>query len=328
MFPPKLTRGSGVRIIAPSCTLPTLNWMTNERLDVAKQWFLDRGIHVSEADHLRDCDEMETASIEDRVADIHAAFADPSVHALMAIRGGWLCNQLLGHLDYELIRSHPKIVCGFSDITALGNAIYAKTGLVTYSGPNFYLFGLGAQMQHSYKKFEQCLMHPDPFTVDQSSIWTNDRYSPEHPLLQFESTDGPWVIRQGSAKGTIIGGNLCTLNLLQGTEYMPSLENSIVCIEDDYESPARTFDRNLQSLLHLPTAKHIRGLVIGRFQKASEITRELLERIIRTKSELGNIPIIANCDFGHTYPLFTFPIGGTMQVTAKGNRAKLEILEH
>ena len=129
------------------------------------------------------------------------------------------------------------------------------------------------------------------------------------------------------AEGTSIGGNICTLNLLQGTEYMPSLENSVLFIEDDDESLVWTFDRDLQSLIHLSSFNGVRGVVIGRFQKKSEITDNLLTRIIKSKKELNKIPIISGVDFGHTSPMISFPIGGEVKLTAKKDNVCLEILK-
>jgi muramoyltetrapeptide carboxypeptidase len=328
MYPPKLKSGSGIRVIGPSCTLPSMPWVNEERVERAKGFFRARGMTVSEGRHLRNMSNMETTSIGERVEDIHDALADPSVHALIAIRGGWNANQLLGYLEYDLFRKYPKILCGFSDITALGNAVYAKTGLVTYSGPNFSHFGFGEQIRYDYDSFEACLLRDGPYRIDPSAQWTNDRVSPEAPDMAFEPNEGPWIIQEGEAEGRLLGGNLCTLNLLQGTEYMPDIRGSILFLEDDHESPARTFDRNLQSLLHQPAARAIRGLVIGRFEKASAVTRELLTHVIETKRELRHVPVIANADFGHTQPLATFPIGGTVKIAAQGHISTIEILGH
>ena len=140
--------------------------------------------------------------------------------------------------------------------------------------------------------------------------------------------DGFLAINDGEASGTLLGANLGTLNLLQGTEYFPNLENSIFFLEDDYESQPHTFDRDLQSLLHLPDFKKAQGMVIGRFQKASNMTNELLWKIIKSKKELDNLPVVANVDFGHTDPKITFPVGGEAHVVVRGGATKLELLNH
>ncbi|MCX6796320.1 MAG: LD-carboxypeptidase, partial [Candidatus Falkowbacteria bacterium] len=133
---------------------------------------------------------------------------------------------------------------------------------------------------------------------------------------------------EGKASGTILGANLCTFNLLQGTEYFPSLKDSILFIEDDDTSLPYLFDRDLQSFIHLSDFKNVKGVVIGRFQKASKMTNEILTKIIKTKKELDNLPVVADFDFGHTNPLITFPIGGEASLEAKDGRVELFLLKH
>ena len=138
---------------------------------------------------------------------------------------------------------------------------------------------------------------------------------------EYIKNDGTIVVNDGDMEGTIIGGNLCTLNLLQGTEYMPNNDNILLFIEDDGAAGdifLNEFDRNLQSLLHCYKNKKINGIVIGRAQKNCNMNVEKWTKIIKTKKELQNIPVIINADFGHTTPIFTFPIGG--EVVYKNNK--------
>lgn len=332
IIPPKLKAGDEVRIIAPSCSMASIPWLKGEFLERAKQWFEGIGCTVSEGKNIRELDSFSSSSIKHRIADLTDAFSDSAVKAIIATRGGWNANQLLDHIDYDLIRQNPKILSGFSDITVLSNAIYAQTGLVGYSGPNFSQFALGSQLQYTHDAFRQCLMQDEPFSVQPSSQWTNDRFKPDHQALDFEPNEGWWTLGHGEAEGTIIGGNLCTLNLLQGTKYMPPLKDSILFLEDDFESSAGTFDRNLQSLIHLPDFNGVRGIVIGRFEKNAAngmppMTNELLRNLLDTHTELNDLPIIANVDFGHTQPMITFPIGGKARIKA-GKTSSIEILKH
>ncbi len=139
---------------------------------------------------------------------------------------------------------------------------------------------------------------------------------------------GWWVLNEGEAEGTILGGNLCTLNLLQGTEFFPSLEGSVVFVEDDEQVKPWDFDRDLVSLLQQPRFCGVRGIVIGRFQRSTGMSRQVLEQIVRTKGELSHIPVLANVDFGHTSPMFTFPIGGTVHLDAHLLEPGLVITRH
>ena len=160
-----------------------------------------------------------------------------------------------------------------------------------------------------------------------SKEFDDDMWYKDQSERKIEKNEGFWIINKGNAEGKIVGGNLCTLNLLQGTQYMPSLKDSILFIEDDYEVTAATFNRDLQSLIQQKDFKYVKGIVIGRFQNASKVTREQIRFIIETKAELKNIPIVANVNFGHTNPSITFPIGGTMRLKID-KTVELIITEH
>ncbi len=172
--------------------------------------------------------------------------------AVLTAIGGYNSNQLLRYLDYDLIKANPKILCGYSDITALTVAIHARTALVTYSGPHFSTFGMEQGLGYTLEYFQKCLLKTGPFTIDPSTEWSDDKWARDQQDRTFIRNEGCVVICEGSAEGTLLGGNLCTLNLLQGTEFMPSLAGSLLLLEDDYELKALTFDRDLQSLLHQP----------------------------------------------------------------------------
>jgi muramoyltetrapeptide carboxypeptidase LdcA involved in peptidoglycan recycling len=176
--------------------------------------------------------------------------------------------------------------------------------------------------------FQKCLMSSRPFEVQPSKEWSDDPWYRNQARRQFAKNGGYRVINGGEIEGTIVGGNLCTFNLLQGTEFMPSLKGSVVFLEDDEETRPHTFDRDLQSLIHQPDFDGVKGVVIGRFQKVSGVTQPLLNKIIKTKKELSDMPVISGVDFGHTTPQITFPIGGTARISADKSEAELWIVKH
>lgn len=286
------------------------------------------GLQVTFGKNCEESNEFNSSPIASRIADINDAFADPQVKGILSAIGGFSSNQLLRYLDYELIKSNPKILCGYSDITAIGTAIYAKTGLVTYSGPHFSTFGMEKGLQYTTEYFKKCLMNAAPFEVTPSKECSDDAWYQDQQNRTFIPNEGLLIVNEGQAEGKVLGGNLCTLNLLQGTEYMPSLSDSILLLEDDEESKPRTFDRDLQSLIHQPGFERVKGLLIGRFQNESEINQEKLVEIIKSKQELARIPVVVNADFGHTTPQFTFPIGGKGKLVAVNGNVSFTILEH
>ncbi|PIR61134.1 MAG: LD-carboxypeptidase [Candidatus Pacebacteria bacterium CG10_big_fil_rev_8_21_14_0_10_45_6] len=325
MIPAKLQPGDEIRIIAPARSMAIIG---QEAKEIVAERFAKLGLQLTFGEHVDEADEFVSSPIESRLADLHEAFADPKVKGILTVIGGFNSNQLLEHIDWQLLQKNPKIFCGYSDITALNNAIFAKTGLVTYSGPHYSTFGQKLHFDHTLDYFKKCLLSSEEFLVEPSLHWTDDAWYLDQNKRTLIENEGFWVINEGSAEGTIVGANLCTFNLLQGTQFMPSLQDAVLFLEDDYESRPHHFDRDLQSLIHLPDFAGVRGLVIGRFQKASEMTKELLTEIIRSKKQLSRIPVIANVDFGHSEPKITFPVGGSVRLEAKNNAVTLLITEH
>lgn len=322
MFAPKLVPGDEIRIIAPATSMIILK---GAQLDQAVERLTQLGFKVTLGKYADAHDEFFSSSIEERIEDLHEAFTDPNVKGILTAIGGYNSNQLLKYIDYDLIASNPKVFCGYSDITALQLAIYKKTGLVTYSGPHFSTFGVKHGLEYTLNSFLDAVTNDAPYEISPSETWSDDAWYLEQENRTFHENDGYMVIREGEASGKLIGGNLSTMNLLQGTEFMPSLKDSILFIEDDEESHSRSFDRDLQSLLHLPDAASIKALLIGRFQKNSNVTEEALRKIILSKVELRNIPIIANVNFGHVQPFATLPIGSFATVKAASDKTEIFI---
>ena len=328
IIPQKLKRGDRVRVVAPSQSMAIIS---EESRNVAKRRFKELGLELSFGKHIEEIDEFVSSSIESRIEDLHDAFRDPEIKAIFTVIGGFNCNQLLRYIDWNLIKDNPKIFCGFSDITVLNNAIYSKTNLVTYSGVHYSTFGQELYFDYTLDYVKKCLFSDKPFEIISSKNWTDDRWWEDQKNRNPIPNSGWLAVNEGKAEGTILGANFCTFNLLQGTEYFPNLENSILFLEDDEmnkELTAVIFDRDLQSIIHLSEFKGVKGIVIGRFQKAIQMTDDKLIKIIKTKKELDNIPVIANVDFGHTSPMIVFPIGGIANLQSEKGKSRLKITEH
>ena len=309
MLAPKLQKGDEIKVIAPSYSLSHV-W--EEKSQKALRYLEQQGFHVTFSKHSREIDDWNSSSIRSRVEDIHEAFLDNKVKAILTAIGGFNVNQVLEHIDYEIIRQHPKILCGYSDITALLNAIYVKTGLITYHGAHFSTFGFEIEPEYTQKAFFDCVMNDGDIELQPSQA--AKKYT---------------VIQQGCCEGTIIGGNLCTLNLLQATQFLPQADDIVLFLEDDnimgdyfiYE-----FDRNFQSLLHAYGTERIKGVVFGRFDDSCRMSADIVKRIISDKLP-KDIPVIFGADFGHVFPMITFPIGGRVRVEADNNPL-IEIVTH
>jgi muramoyltetrapeptide carboxypeptidase LdcA involved in peptidoglycan recycling len=325
IIPKKLRSGDIVRVIAPSSSMAII--VSDGRV-IAKERIEALGLEVTFGMHVEEIDETRSSSIASRIADFHEAFADPTVKAVFAIIGGFNCNQLLRYIDWDLIRKNPKPFIGYSDTTALQNAMLAKADLITYSGPAYSTFGQKLHFDYTLDYFKKCLMSDEPFEVKPSQEWSNDQWYLNQEKRELILNDGWWGIVEGITEGKLVGGNLCTLNLLQGTEYFPDISNAILFIEDDEETDYSHFDRDLESLLSVPAAKSIKGIVIGRFEKKSAVTKEMIERLIAIRPYFKGIPIVANVDFGHTSPMITFPIGGEVRLEVARDNITCVITKH
>lgn len=325
MFPRKLRPGDTVRVVAPARSRAFV--LEHDHRSVIAERFAALGLRLTYGEHVDERDDFDSSSITSRVADLHAAWADPEVAAILTVIGGFNSNELLPYLDWSLIGDNPKVFCGFSDITALQNAILAMTGLVTYSGPHWSSFGMRDHFEQSLAWFTEAVFSDDPMELRPAKIWTDDLWFLDQDHRSLLANEGWWPLREGAAEGRIVGGNLCTLNLLQGTPFMPALDGALLLVEDDEASHVVDFARDLASVLQVPDAAAISGLVIGRFQQASGMTRPLLEQIIERQPVLAAVPVLANVDFGHTNPLMTLPIGGRATIVV-GKASELTITAH
>lgn len=326
-LPPKLKQNDEIRIVAPARQATIVGEQT---IDSAKKRLEDMGYRVSFGKNIFS-DGIVSGSVESRVEDLHDAFKDPKVKAIFSVIGGFNSNELLPYLDYDLIKNNPKIILGYSDITALQNAIYARTGLVTYSGPHFSSFGEKLGFDYSQEYFNKAVVEGGVYSVLPSKQWSSDRWYKDQDNRNFVDNPGYTVIQEGVAEGTVVGGNMCTFDLLQGTPFMPSLKNSVIFLEEDQMGLMHIglFIRNLASLVQQPDFDSVKAVVFGRFHPECDIDEERFEEIVRSEPKLSSIPIISGVDFGHTDPRITFPIGGQVKISAsKRSGVSIEFTEH
>ena len=325
MYPKKLEIGDEVRVIAPS---RSMNILSEETIRLATERLNNLGLKVTFGKNVMKAqEEYNCATIEQRIEDLHNAFLDKNVKGILTVVGGYNSNQLLRYINYNIIKDNPKIFCGLSDITALQNAIYAKTGLVTFSGIHFSNFGMKKGFEYSEEYFKKMLMSSEEFVnVESSKEYSSDEWYTDQENRTFIKNDGMTSINEGIAEGTVVGGNLCTLNLLQGTEFMPNIENKILFLEDTGALNSNfllEFDRNLESLMQLKQFEKVKGIVFGRAEDCSEMNIRKWRMMIRNKKDLDNIPIIINANIGHTTPIFTYPIGGKCKISASREKCNI-----
>ena len=301
--------------------------LQHDHSDIAERRLHDLGFTLSYGAHVDERDRYDSSPVESRLADLHDAFADPQVDGVLTVIGGFNSNELLAGIDYDLIAANPKVLCGYSDITALQNAILARSGLVTYSGPHWSSFGMRELFDDTCRWFTAAVTDSALLPLRASTWFSDDLWFLNQDEREQYPAGGWWPLQPGTAEGRIIGGNLCTLNLLQGTGYMPSLDGALLFVEDDEMVDVATFRRDLFSLLQLPDASGVTGVVIGRFQRTSKVGQDDMFALVSSLPALRGKPALGNVDFGHTNPQFTFPIGGRARLTV-GPDLALTITQH
>ncbi|MCL2469127.1 MAG: LD-carboxypeptidase [Alphaproteobacteria bacterium] len=316
MFPEKLKAGDEVRIVAPSLSYKIIGQdirgLAKERLE---KWELV----VSFGKNVESCNQFASSSISERAQDLHDAFSDKNVKAVFAVIGGFNSNELLPYLDYDLIKNNPKFLVGYSDITALLNAIYTKTGLVTYCGPAFSTLGMKKGAEYCLDYLHEILFSAATIDYRPSSQWSDDLWYLDQENRNFHDTKGPVVINEGTAQGRLIGGEMTTLQLLLGTPYMPSLADTILALEVTDIPPdnaLKLVTRVLESLTQQARFDGVRGIILGRFERMLKIDTQQFVDMVKSHERLKGMPVVCDMDFGHTFPMITLPVGGRVGLNA------------
>ncbi len=258
------------------------------------------GFSVKPGANLRAARGGYAGTVEQRLEDLHAMFRDREVAAIWAARGGSGCPALLPRIDYGLVRRNPKVLVGYSDITALHLALYAHAGLVSFHGP----VASSTFSDYSVAQLHAVLMEPRERTVLPIA---------EEQLARAESQPqlAPRTFRSGRAQGRLIGGNLSTLCALVGTPYLPPTRRALLFLEEVGEAPYR-IDRMLTQLRQAGLLAPAAAAMLGVFQRCEATDGEpsltLAETLEGQLSGLG-IPAAYGYSFGHVPQQYTLPVG-------------------
>ena len=317
IYPPRLKKGDEIRVISPSSSIERIGGM---EANLSSKTYLEKlGFVVTFGKNILQSDIQNSSSIQNRIDDLHDAFLDKSVKIVLTTIGGFNSIEMLPYIDFELIKNNPKIFCGYSDITALNNSIFSKTGLVTYSGPGYSAFKMKDLQEYQTKMWLEALQN-DSYTLEKSQYYSSDLWFLENIERKLHTNE--WKIyNSGIAEGIIIGANLSTFCLLQGTEYLPKVDNPILFIESSEEDTSFDFTRRLASILL--AVPNLKALLIGRFPKEVNMTEELFLYILNKHPILKKIPVMYDMNFGHTQPIFTFPIGAKANVNTVEKTIKI-----
>ena len=302
--PPRLRPGDTVGIISPAgATFNTTD------LDIVMDAVRGLGLVPRVAPHALAQYGYLAGQDRDRAADVNQFFAAPAIKALLPIRGDWGCARILPYLDYDLIRQNPKIITGFSDLTALLLGITAQTGLVTFHGPN----GLTAWRPDQTEPFRQVLFDGQALTFE-NPIAGEDRDRLMQTRFRVQT------ITPGQARGQLYGGNLSVISGIVGSPYLPDLTGAILFLEDVGESIYR-IDRMLTQLKLAGVLDRLAGFVFGQCTNCGPsggYGALTLEQVLTDHIAPLGIPAWWNAAIGHVEPILTLPMGieVTMDATA------------
>ncbi len=319
--PTRLSPGDMVGIVSPASPIAAF---CPRRLRRGIACLEDMGFPVLLGDHTSAHTGHTAGTIEDRVSDLHAMYRNPDVRAIIASIGGYNSHQLLEQLDFDLIQENPKILLGYSDITALQLGIFSKTRTVTYMGPAILpQFGeFGGLLDYTRTCVEDVLMHgvsgwrilhPAESWTEENLEWDQE----DNRKRVLKKATGWKTLKGGRAEGPIIAGNMSTLLLLAGTAYWPDLTGAILCVEDDDTVSPGIVDRYLTQLRQMGVYQQISALVIGRFPSVVGFSEDdRLETILATATRGYSLPIVYDVDFGHTDPMMVLANGVLARLNA------------
>ena len=307
--PPVLKKGDMIRVVAPASTERDL-----AKLNKGLSKLRELGFRVSLGECVRKIRTWGylSGTDEERAAELNEAFRDDDVDAVFCVRGGYGTPRILPYLDYDMIKSNPKIFIGYSDITALHIAINQKSDLVTFHGPM-----IASEIGSEFTAYtEQCLLRALTKT---------------EPLGEIANpVDGPLVktINDGTASGRLVGGNLSLMAKTLGTPYEIETENALLLIEDTEDPPYR-IDGNLTHLWLANKLQEAAGIIVGEitlFEPNNKEPSLNLWDVLKDRIGSSEKPACYGLCFGHGTHHLTLPIG--VQASLDATQGKLLIEEN
>ena len=277
--PKPLTKGDTISFIAPAGGVKD-----KAAVYRAKDFFERNGFNIVFSEHLFNEYKYMSDTDENRLKDLHNAFSDKNIDAIICARGGYGTLRLINDIDYDLIKNNPKIFCGYSDITILSLMFLKKSGLITYSGP-MARGDFGLETTYSY-------------TIDNfyKTLYQNEN-------LEYASEK---IYKSGSAEGIIWGGNLASVNSLSGTDFIP--DKDFIFFAEDLNEPVYKIDRMFNQLINIREFKHrIKGMILGDFLDSGY--PEQLDELFYEISEKLNIPVLGGFKITHEKEKITIPVG-------------------
>jgi len=302
--PKRLQKGDRIGLVSPASKLPR----RSEYREIVRQ-IKSMGYKVKVGHNAKKQYGGFAGTDEQRAADLNAMFADDSIDAILPFRGGWGSNRILDLIDFDIIRNNPKILVGFSDITSLLLATYAKTGLVTFHGP----VGKSDWTDYTIRHFDEALT-------------TRDMYTLETPDSDFcETCNDLHVIAPGKATGRLLGGNLSVLTAMIGSDYLPDWKGNLLFVEDIGEDYYR-IDRMITQLELSGILDEISGFIFGQCASCEKSGPDSLplNKVLEDHVKSLGVPAFSGAMFGHISNTITIPEGVMAEMDAEKGTIRLK----
>ncbi len=304
--PKRLAEGDTVGLVLPASAT-----LEGDDIQLAREQLEAMGFKVAIGAHAHDRHGYFAGRDRDRADDLNRMFADDRIAGIVCYTGGWGSPRVLPYLDYDLIARKPKVLVGYSDITALLNAIHQRTGLVTFHGP----VGGSSIDPYSLENFRRVVMSPEPAGVLAPP--------PKKPAELVDRTNRVLRLHPGKATGRLVGGNLTLITSLMGTPYEIETTGAILFAEDVREEVYRV-DRMLTQLALGGKLERMAGFVFGRCTDC-RATAFSLEDVLRDRFGAGPAPALSGLSFGHIEQKLTLPVGVMARLDVEAGT--LELLE-
>lgn len=322
----RLKKGDTIGVFSPSSPI---TYVCPKRFERSKKYLEDKGFKILEGNLTGKHDFYRSGSIKERAEELNSLIRNPEVKCIMSTIGGMNSNSILPYIDYDAFKKNPKIIIGYSDVTAILLAIYAETGISTYYGPALVAsFGeLPPFVDCTYKYFKDILIDEPkfPYVFETPKYWTDEYINWETQDRSKEKRDNKWItVYEGVTKGRVIGGNLNTMQGIWGSKYMPEIkEGDILFIEDSLKDAA-TIERSFSLLKLNGVFDKISGIILGKHelfddQKTGRKPYEILLEVLGDKK----LPFIADFDCCHTHPMITLPIGCEIELDATNKKVRI-----
>jgi muramoyltetrapeptide carboxypeptidase len=309
LYPKRLEKGQTIGLIAPGFAV------SQEKMAQMVFFLEQSGFKVFQTGRIGQEGYFSNTD-EQRALDVMEMFSNSNVDAILCARGGYGCTRILDLLDYKIIENNPKILLGFSDVTALIQGIYSKTGLIGFHGP----VGTTIENQYAQSCIKDLLMNLSEQTTIKP---VNLEENPYKSISEYQR----YTIYPGIAKGKLIGGSLTLITALIGTPYEIDFTDCIVCIEDVEEKPYR-IDRMLTQLLGSKTFKTAAGIAFGVCAGCDTEKNQnnfTLREVIENRISPLKIPAAYGLSFGHVPDNCTLPIGAESVFNA--NQLEITVTE-